>query len=148
MSNQTVNGFQGSQPSKNEVKIFSKKVKYQYVKILEEELQYFIYNIDKLNNGLFKSNKKVKLIKEMLKGFDNFDNNDDLVFEENDIIYLINVKKYFDFWKLRYDACEGKVYPGFGEIIISLTNFLINLLFATMMKVKMIVIMKSIMIKL
>ena len=116
MSNQSVNGFQGSQPSNNEVKYFTKRVKYHYVKILEKELQYFINNIDNLNNGLFKSNKKVKLIKKMLKGFDKFDIDDDLVFEENDILYLLNVKKHFDNWKIRYDALEGKVYPGFGKI--------------------------------
>lgn len=91
------------------------KKEYIYVKILEEELQYFINNIDNLNKGLFKKNK-VKLIKEMLKGFDNMNINDDFVLDENDLLDLLNVNKHFDLWKLRYDALEGKVYPGFGEL--------------------------------
>ena len=52
----------------------------------------------------------------MLKGFDNIVINDDLVFDENDLLNLLNIKKYFHLWKLRYDALEGKVYPGFGKI--------------------------------
>ena len=42
----------------------------------------------------------------MLKGFDNIVINDDLVFDENDLLNLLNVKKHFDSWKLRYNACK------------------------------------------
>ena len=119
MSNQSVNG---SQPSNNRLRIIPSylakyKEEYIYIKILEEELQYFINNIDKLNNGLFKNNSKVKLIKKMLKEFDNIVINDDFVFEENDLLNLLNVKKHFDLWKLRYDACNDEdVCSGFGKI--------------------------------
>ena len=134
MSNQSVNGSQGSQPTNNRLRIIPSylsnyKKEYIYINMLEEELQYCINNIDKLNNGLFKNNKKVKLIKKMLKEFDNIVINDDLVFDENDLLNLLNVKKHFDLWKLRYDACNGVsdsdedcgdvnevVYPGFGKI--------------------------------
>ena len=93
---------------------FYKKTKYYYVKELEKDLRYFINRIKKLDKGLFKSNKKVEKIKEGLKFFDIFKRNYGLVFEENDILSLIQIKKCFDIWKKDYD--KGKIYPGFIEI--------------------------------
>lgn len=143
MSNQSVNGFQGSQPSHLKYnKSFSiipqyvKKYRFEYIfiKLVEEELEYFIDNINDLNNGLFKSNK-AKEIKKLIKSFlekqesGEFKNINGLEIKEKDISNLIKIKKMFDCWKLRYDACNGVsdsdedcgdvnevVYPGFGKL--------------------------------
>ena len=93
---------------------FYKRVKYNYVKLLEKDLRYFINRINELDKGLFNSNKKVEKIKEGLKYFDNFKRNYGLVFEENGILSLIQIKGCFDIWKKDYD--KGKIYPGFIKI--------------------------------
>ena len=111
MSYQTV-GVSGL--SGKEYKHFYKRVKYFYVKALEKDLRYFIRRINKLDKGLFKSGKEVEKIKEGLKFFDIFNKNDGLVFEENDILSLLQIKGCFDIWKKDYD--EGKIYPGFIKI--------------------------------
>ena len=87
--------------SSKEYIYFYKRVKYNYVKLLEKDLRYFINRINELDKGLFKSNKKVEKIKEGLKYFDNFKRNYGLVFEDNDILSLIQIKGCFDIWKKR-----------------------------------------------
>lgn len=112
---------------------------YLFIKLIEEELENFVDNIDNLNNGIFKSNK-AKEIKKMLKGFikgeksGKLKNINGLEIKEKDISNLIEIKEKFDCWKLRYDACNGVsdssdedcnkdsgdvnevVYPGFGKL--------------------------------
>ena len=115
---------------------YVKKYRHEYIviKLIEEELEYFVDNINDLNNGLFKSNK-AKEIKKMLIGFikgqesGELKNINGLEIKEKDISNLIKIKKKFDCWKIRYDACNGVsdsdedcgdvnevVYPGFGEL--------------------------------
>ena len=114
---------------------YAKKYRSEYIfiKLIEEELEYFNDNIDDINNGLFKSNKAEE-IKKMISGFikgqeiGRFKNLNGLEIKETDISNLIKIKKKFDCWKRRYNACNGVdsdedcsnvnevVYTGFGEL--------------------------------
>ena len=107
------------------------KKEYLYIKGLNYEFKYFEENIDNLNKGLFKSDKTKeikKIIKDFIKGQveGEFKNINGLVFDEKDVENLIKIRKIFDFWKLRYDACNDVsdsdgyvnevVYHGFGDL--------------------------------
>ena len=64
------------------------------------------------------------MIREFIKGQESGElkNINGLEIKEKDISSLIEIKKKFDCWKLRYDACNGVsdvnevVYPGFGDL--------------------------------
>ena len=109
---------------------------YKFIKSIEKDLEYFIDNIDDVNKGLFNSSK-AKEINEKIRIFirgqeiGRFNNLNGLEIKETDISNLIKIKKKFDCWKRRYNACNGVdsddsdedcsnvnevVYTGFGEL--------------------------------
>ena len=121
------------------------KKEYLYIKGLNKEFKYFKNKMDSLNHGLFES-KKVDRIKYNMKIFlraqekGKFKNISGLMLP-NDITYNLDlINKYFELYKLRYDAfcdddfvysrdsdddsdddsvgeylVDGKPYPGFIE---------------------------------
>ena len=118
------------------------KKEYLYIRGLNKELNYFLYSLDDLNNGLFETENSSR-IKYIMKRFlraqekGKIKDISNLMFQINDIQNFINLNYSFDLYKMRYDAfCEdsyyvsddsdddgdgeylvdGKPYPGFIEI--------------------------------
>ena len=121
------------------------KKEYLYIRGLNKEFNYFLYSLDKLNNGLFETGNSSR-IKYIMKRFlraqekDKIKDISNLMFQINDIKNFINLNYSFDLYKMRYDAfcdyndddsydsddsdddgdgeylVDGKPYPGFIEI--------------------------------
>ena len=119
------------------------KKEYLFIRGLNQDLKYFIYKADLLNQGLFetKSSNRIKYnIKRFLRAQEKGKLKDISEFKTDyDIVgNFIEVNKQFELYKIRYDAfcddsddndyysdddsddseylVDGKPYPGFIEI--------------------------------
>ena len=103
------------------------KKEYLYIRGLNKEFNYFLYSLDKLNNGLFETenSSRIKYImkrflraqeKGKIKDISNFKPDYDII--DN----FIEVNKHFDLCKYRYDYfCEnggsGVYYDSDGDVV-------------------------------
>ena len=102
------------------------KKEYLYIRGLNKEFKYFYNHLDEINNGLFKSkrcDRLCNLIKRFLRGQEKGKLKDISEFEiyEDDVDYLIKIKREFSYYKIRYDALKenddsNDPYPGFENI--------------------------------
>ena len=102
------------------------KKEYLYIRGLNKEFKYFYNHLDEINNGLFKSKRSDRLcnlIKRFLRGQEKDKLKDISEFEiyEDDVDYLIKIKREFSYYKIRYDALKenddsNDPYPGFENI--------------------------------
>ena len=87
------------------------KKEYLYIRGLNKEFKYFYNHLDEINNGLFKSKRSDRLcylIKRFLRGQEKGKLKDISDFEiyEDDVDYLIKIKREFSYYKIRYDALK------------------------------------------
>ena len=87
------------------------KKEYLYIRGLNKEFKYFYNHLDEINNGLFKSKRSDRLcylIKRFLRGQEKGKLKDisDFVIYEDDVDYLIKIKREFHCYKIRYDALK------------------------------------------
>ena len=102
------------------------KKEYLYIRGLNKEFKYFYNHLDEINDGLFKSKRSDRLcnlIKRFLRGQEKGKLKDISEFEiyEDDVDYLIKIKREFSYYKIRYDALKenddsNDPYPGFENI--------------------------------
>ena len=102
------------------------KKEYLYIRGLNKEFKYFYNHLDEINNGLFKSKRSDRLcylIKRFLRGQEkgNLKDISEFVIYEDDVDYLIKIKREFSYYKIRYDALKenddsNDPYPGFENI--------------------------------
>ena len=107
------------------------KKEYLYIRGLNKEFKYFYNHLDEINDGLFKSkrcDRLCNLIKRFLRGQEKGKLKDISEFEiyEDDVDYLIKIKREFSYYKIRYDALKENdggfaddvddPYPGFENI--------------------------------
>ena len=87
------------------------KKEYLYIRGLNKEFKYFYNHLDEINNGLFKSKRSDRLcylIKRFLRGQEKGKLKDisEFVIYEDDVDYLIKIKREFYCYKIRYDALK------------------------------------------
>ena len=97
------------------------KKEYLYIRGINKEFKYFYNHLDEINNGVFKSKRSDRLcylIKRFLRGQEKGKLKDisEFVIYEDDVDYLIRIKREFNFYKIRYDALkessDDDVYDG------------------------------------
>ena len=129
--------------SNNKIPHYAREYKkeYLYIRGLNKEIKYFLNKLDDLNNRIFESyisNRLKYIMKRFLRYQEKSKINNDisnLIFQIYDINNFIEVNRYFDLCKYRYDyfldysydsddsdnaageyLVDGKPYPGFEEI--------------------------------
>ena len=85
------------------------KKEYLFIRGINKEFKYFYKYLDAINNGLFKSKRCDRLcylIKRFLRGQEKGKLKDisEFVIYEDDVDYLIKIKREFHCYKIRYDA--------------------------------------------
>ena len=97
------------------------KREYQFIRGLNKEIDYFLKEINQINNGLFLTPNSLRLLnimKRFLRAQEKGRLNKDiskLIFPADDIRNFININENFDLYNIRYEA-NNKNYPGFGEL--------------------------------
>ena len=98
------------------------KKEFILIKGLDNDLKILIYKIPgNLNKGLFESNISI-LIKNKILSFlreqeeGKLKDISEYEINEHEVENLIEIKEKFKLYKIKYDACKRKVYPGFGEL--------------------------------
>ena len=98
--------------SNNKIPEFARDYKKEYqIRGLNKEFKYFYNHLDEINNGLFKSKRSDRLcylIKRFLRGQEKGKLKDisEFVIYEDDVDYLIKIKREFHCYKIRYDALK------------------------------------------
>ena len=87
------------------------KKEYLFIRGLDKEFKYFYNHLDEINDGLFKSKRSDRLcnlIKRFLRGQEKGKLKDisDFVIYEDDVDYLIKIKREFHCYKIRYDVLK------------------------------------------
>ena len=87
------------------------KREYLFIRGINKEFKYFINKLDDLNNGLFESYiaDRIKyFMKRFLRAQEKGKLKDISEFEiyEEDVDYLIKIKREFSYYKIRYDALK------------------------------------------
>ena len=87
------------------------KKEYLFIRGLNKEFKYFYNHLDEINDGLFKSkrcDRLCNLIKRFLRGQEKGKLKDisKFVIYEDDVDYLIKIKREFHYYKIRYDASK------------------------------------------
>ena len=125
--------YQNCIKSTNKIPEYAKdyKKEYLFIRGINKEFKYFYNHLDEVNDGLFKSKRSDSLcylIKRFLRGQEKGKLKDisNFVIYEDDVKYIIKIKKSFDLFKLRYDACKEIIddddepfvlpYPGLENI--------------------------------
>ena len=105
--------FQNFNKSNNKIPHYARdyKKEYLYIRGLNKEFKYFYNHLDEINDGLFKSKRSDRLcnlIKRFLRGQEKGKLKDisDFVIYEDDVDYLIKIKREFHCYKIRYDALK------------------------------------------
>ena len=98
---------------------------YQFIKLMNKKVKYFIDNHDNINNGLF-TNPKVDEIRILLKRFfrrrkeGKFKNISNLKLDNKEYDNLLEVQNNFRMFKYRHDVVP---YPGFDNIYYDFESF-------------------------
>ena len=100
------------------------KKEYLFLRGINKELKLFYKHLDKINDGLFESNRADRIryfIKRFLRGQEKGILKDISKFEikEENVRNIIKIKDKFDCYKIRYDYFEDddyNPYPGFENI--------------------------------
>ena len=87
------------------------KKEYLFIRGINKEFKYFIDKLDDLNNGLFESHRADRIknfMKRFLRAQEKGKLKDISGFEiyEDDVDYLIKIKREFSYYKIRYDALK------------------------------------------
>ena len=131
----TLSNYQNCIKSTNKIPPYATNYKKEYLFIrgLNKEFKYFYKYLDEINDGLFKSKRSDRLcylIKRFLRGQEKGKLKDisNFVIYEDDVDYLIKIKREFHCYKIRYDALKESSdddddaddvddpYPGFENI--------------------------------
>ena len=106
-------GFKNFIKSNNKIPHYARdyKKEYLFIRGLDKEFKYFYNHLDEINDGLFKSKRSDRLcnlIKRFLRGQEKGKLKDisDFVIYEDDVDYLIKIKREFHCYKIRYDVLK------------------------------------------
>ena len=109
----TLSNYQNCIKSTNKIPPYATNYKkaYLFIRGLNKEFKYFYNHLDEINDGLFKSKRSDRLcylIKRFLREQEKGKLKDisDLVIYEDDVDYLIKIKREFHCYKIRYDALK------------------------------------------
>ena len=105
--------FHNFKKSNNKIPPYAREYKKEYLFIrgINKEFKYFYKHLDEINDGLFKSKRSDSLcylIKRFLRGQEKGKLKDisNFVIYEDDVDYLIKIKREFHCYKICYDALK------------------------------------------